>query len=272
MKAFYEMRTGSLFVGEMTHYPFPLHVHEMLELACVQNGDCTVCIDGKPYLLNPGDIAIAFPLVPHSFEQLSPDIRGFAAFFQADSIAEFSNTFHTMLPVKPVLRAEEVPEDARFAMRRLMESPGAEFHPTRLAYLHVLLAHVLSALELRPADTMNEKGLADRVVKYIFDHACENITLTSTARGLGISESHLSHLFSQQFQINFRRFINAIRIDKAEAMMRDPSQTLTAICYGCGYENMRTFRRAFVRETGMLPTAYLQKMRTESGYSAQIDA
>ena len=54
--------------------------------------------------------------------------------------------------------------------------------------------------------------------------------------------------------------------------MRDPDMTLTAICYSCGYENMRTFRRAFVRETGMLPTAYLQKMRGEAPFIAQIDA
>jgi AraC-like DNA-binding protein len=109
-------------------------------------------------------------------------------------------------------------------------------------------------------------------VKYIFDHACENITLSTAAHGLGISESHLSHLFSQQFRINFRRFVNAIRIDKAEALMRDPTMTLTAICYACGYENMRTFRRAFVRETGLLPTAYLQKMRGENALVTSFEA
>ena len=272
MKAFYETREGTLFVGPMTRFPFPLHVHEMLELAYVYKGECVMQIDGESYLLKAGDLAINFPLVPHSFEQLSTDVEGFTAFFLADSISEFSNTFHTLMPARPVLRAGEIPQEALYAIDRLMEHPGNEFYPTRLAYLHVLLAHVLDAMEFRPAEQMNEKGLADRVVKYIFDHACENITLTTAAHGLGISESHLSHLFSQQFHVNFRRFVNAIRIDKAEALMRDPTMTLTAICYACGYENMRTFRRAFVRETGLLPTAYLQKMRGGSVPAAKIEA
>ena len=272
MKAFYQSHPGGMFVGDMTTCPFPLHVHETIELTYVTEGDCTMQIDDDIYTLYPGDIAIAFPLVPHSFEQMNTNIKGLAMFFLADSISEFANTFHKMMPVSPVVRAADVPQDALLALDRLSQMKGTEYRPTRLACLHLLLANLLSAMELRQAETQNEKGLADRVIKYIFDHACENITLSSTAHGLGISESHLSHLFSQQFHINFRRFVNAIRIDKAEALMRDPDMTLTAICYSCGYENMRTFRRAFVRETGLLPTAYLQKMRGEGIVGAKIDA
>ena len=272
MKAFYQSHPGGMFVGDMTTCPFPLHVHETIELSYIMEGDCTMQIDDDLYTLYPGDIAVAFPLVPHSFEQLSTNSKGLALFFLADTIDEFSNTFHKMLPVSPVLRAKDVPPDTLLALDRLSQMKGTEYRPTRFACLHLLLANVLTAMEFRSSETVNEKGLADRVVKYIFEHACENITLSSTAHGLGISESHLSHLFSQQFHINFRRFVNAIRIDKAEALMRAPDMTLTAICYSCGYENMRTFRRAFVRETGMLPTAYLQKMRDEAPFIARIDA
>lgn len=272
MKAFYQSHPGGMFVGDMTTSPFPLHVHETIELSYIIKGDCVMQIDDDFYTLYPGDIAITFPLVPHSIDQLTTDSQGLVLFFLADGIDEFSNTFHKMMPVSPVVRAADVPQDALLALDRLSQMKGTEYRPTRLACLHLLLANLLSAMELRQAETQNEKGLADRVIKYIFDHACENITLSSTAHGLGISESHLSHLFSQQFHINFRRFVNAIRIDKAEALMRDPDMTLTAICYSCGYENMRTFRRAFVRETGMLPTAYLQKMRGEAPFIAQIDA
>ena len=60
---------------------------------------------------------------------------------------------------------------------------------------------------------------------------------------------------------NFRRFINAIRIEKARLLMRDPNLTLTDICDACGYTNMRTFRRAFQQEIGCLPSDHLLSLR-----------
>lgn len=271
MKAFYETRDESLFVGPMTRYPFPLHVHEEVELVVVQSESFTMQIDGKLHHLEAGDAAVAFPLVPHSYEADIPrTIKGFVAIFPPDTIQEYANVFHTMLPVDPVLRAKNIDPEVHMAIDKLMQTSDDEYAPSRLAYLHLLLSSILHKMRFEPTGAFNERGLAYRVVKYVYDHAFERISLASAAHGLGVSESHLSHLFSQQFHINFRRFVNAIRIDRAKALMRDPHMTLTAVCFSCGYENMRTFRRAFVHETGQLPTTFLQELRS-GGVSAASD-
>ena len=265
MKAFYEDRGESLFVGIMTRYPFPLHVHEVVEVAVVQAGSCRMQIDGRSYRLGPGDAAVIFPLVPHSFDELSPNSSGFSAFFPASMIQEFANTFHSALPSEPVVHVDMADTEVRTAVRKLLQTAGEEPYAFRLAYLHLLLAGLLRGMRFVPTDAYSERGPAYRVVKYVYDHAFERISLASAAHSLGVSESHLSHLFSQQLNVNFRRFVNAIRIDRAKALMNDPHVTLTSVCYNCGFENMRTFRRAFVHETGMLPTAYLQELRTGAG-------
>lgn len=267
MKAFYELRKEDYYVGKMTEYPFPLHVHETVELAIVTEGECTVQIDGREYTLLPGDAAIAFPFTPHSYNAMTEGVKGFAAIFPADTIAEFSSIFHTRLPDDPIVRREQVSEEALAMARCLMKGLDSTRQYLRQAYLHVILAHILHALSFHAAAAYNERGLGARVVRYVYDHACDSITISSAAHDLGISESHLSHLFAQQFHVNFRAFINAIRIDKATMLMRDPFLTLTQIYYQCGYDNMRTFRRAFVQETGVLPAAYMRAARHGSaGY------
>ena len=258
-KAFYETRSENFFLGEMTRYAFPLHVHDIVEMALLLQGECEMEIDGKPVLLRPGDAAVAFPFIPHAFTRISPEARGLAAFFPADMLPDLSSVFQTMLPGTPVVRACEMNGDALLAAAKLDTLP--QDSPSRLAYLHLLIANLLAGMRFSPAADYHERDLGGRAVRHVYDHACEDISLSSTARALGISQSYLSHLFSQQFHINFRHFIKAIRIDRAIGLMRDPCITLTQICFQCGYENARTFRRAFLRETGVLPAAYIRAVR-----------
>ncbi len=261
MKAFYETRDIPFFIGDMNRTPFPMHVHEIVEMILLLRGRCTMIIDGKTCELQPGDTAFVFPLMPHSYEAMSADVDGLAAFFPADFVPELSGIFHTQLPDEPAIRGALENEDVAIAAEHLARLP--ENAPTRLAYLHLMLSALVPGMRFHSAAAYNERGLGTRVVRYVYEHACEDITLAAAAHDLGVSESHLSHLFAQQFHVNFRSFINAIRIDKATMLMRDPYLTLTQICFQCGYENSRTFRRAFVRETGMLPAVYMRNIRSE---------
>ena len=265
MNPFFEQREESLFIGEMTHFPFPVHVHELAELVSVTSGWIRISIDGTVYRLNPGDVGIVFPLTPHGYEEISEDASGVAAIFPPDIIPEYSTTFHSLEPEKPVLRPGEAGPDTGAVVRRLHELNMEENLPLCMGYLHVFLASTLHYLSYHPVYNYNDRGLGHRIMRYISDHACEPITLESASHALGISPSHLSHFFSEKLHINFRQHINTIRIARARLLMRDSDYTLTMISDACGYSNMRTFRRAFEKEMGCLPSDHLAVIRRRVG-------
>ena len=261
MGFFYEQRPERLFIGPMTEYPFPEHVHAPAELVVMRRGTAVMTIGGVRYVVNPGDAAIAFPLVPHSFEELSGDARGLIAIFPPDIIPEYAGTFHGLQPEPPFLPASLSGPDVRNAAERLEGLNMDENLPMCVAYLHVLLAGVLHSLTYRPVYDYSELGLGQRIVLYITEHAFEEITQESVSRALGVSPSFLSHFFSERLHTNFRRFINSVRIEHARLLMRDPDLTLTEICGACGFANMRTFRRAFQREMNCLPSDHMAALR-----------
>ena len=261
MNTFYEHREEKFFIGEMTHHPFPPHVHEVAEIVVLTAGSAQVSIDGIGYTLSPGDAAVIFPLIPHSYGKLSGNVRGIAAIFPPDVIPEYAGTFHGLAPESPILRADRIGGDTRRAVGRLGELNMDDDLPLCVAYLHVLLAGILHSLSYHPVYDYSEQDLGTRIMRYVSDHACEEITLDTVSHALGISSSHLSHFFADKLRINFRRFINASRIAKARLLMRDPNMTLTEVSDACGYTNMRTFRRAFLREVGCLPSEHMQALR-----------
>lgn len=263
MSVYYEQRPEKLFIGEMTHYPVSAHVHSDAELLILTRGAAVLTVDGRTYRMSPGDALVIFPLILHSYDQLSPDIGGVVAIFSPDIIPEYAATFHHLQPADPLLPAGQACLDLRLAVNRVSQLRMEENQPICVAYLHLLLAGTMHRLAFLPAYDYSGQDLGRRIIQYISVHAFEDITLQSVARALGISVSHLSHFFSGQLRISFRRFINAIRIDRARMLMRDPSMTLTQICGECGFSNMRTFRRAFEAETGCLPSD--SRMRLGNG-------
>ena len=253
---FYESRDEKFFVGEITHFPFPLHVHEVVEIVHLFSGTVTMEIDGRIRHLSPGDTAVIFPFIPHSYNSISEDVSGLVCIFPPDTISEFSGLFRTRVPSPPVLLCGQADPELKESAARLMSLSSNPNSPLLQAYLHVLLACALSRLEFHAMQDFSQNNLGYRIIHYVSAHAFEPITMESTAREIGISSSHLSHFFSQRMHINFRRFINAIRIDRARIMMHDPEMTLTTLCGACGFSNIRTFRRAFLLETGQLPSEY----------------
>ena len=261
MIAFYEHREENLFIGEMTHFPFPVHVHDQAEMISVTESSIRLNINGTDYDLFPGDVAVVFPLTPHSYVEIGENASGLVAIIPPDIIPEYTSTFHSLEPDTPVLRAADAGPDTRMVVDRLHALNMGTDLPLCVAWLHVLLACVLHRMAYHPVYDYSDRDLGHRIMRYISDHLSEELTQESVAHALGISTSHLSHFFAEKLQINFRQYINANRIARARLLMRDTSYTLTMVSDACGYQNMRTFRRAFLRELGCLPSEYLTTLR-----------
>jgi AraC-like DNA-binding protein len=192
--------------------------------------------------------------------------------FSPDTINEFARRFRTMTIVSPLVTSEEKPAELEHIIAKLAElSPQGE-HPLRLGYLHLFLSYLFTAIQLQPLEKQIQSGLSYQVLHYISEHFTEPLSLETTARALGISRIHLSHIFSQQLKINFRQYINTLRIDRACALLRDPAYTISQIVYLCGYGNPRTFHRAFQAQCGVPPKQYRARFAGHTAFPEEDEA
>jgi len=257
---FYEQRTETVFIGDICDHPFPAHVHDVVEIVCLLKGSMDMTISGQTLHLVPGDIAIAFPSMPHSYDQVSADAVGLSLIFLPDTISEFYHTFRTMEPLHPLLSVQDKEPELHSLILRLQQVASSESGaPLRLGYLHLFLSYLFICLPVTARARNPHSTLTDQVLQYISEHFTEPLTLENTAHALGISRIHLSHIFSQQLRINFRQYINTLRIDRARTLLRDPACSVSQIAFLCGYANQRTFHRAFMAHCGMTPGQFREK-------------
>lgn len=245
-------------------HPFPMHVHDAVEIVCPTQGSLDMTIAGEKVRVMPGDVAIAFPTVPHSYDYVSQDIDGLALIFTPGTIQEFCNTFRTTVPKSGLLQKKNVDLEMAELILKMKNLPEEKKKALKLGHVHLFLSYLLMSLTLRPVNKHVELGLSYQVFHYISQHFTEPLSLESVAHALGISRIHLSHIFSQQLKINFRQYINTLRIDRACLLLQDPSHSISEIAYLCGYGNPRTFHRAFLSQCHMPPKQYRARMNVHN--------
>ena len=257
----YEQKTDRLYVGEACPFQYPSHVHEGVEIVYVHKGILRLTVNGQAYSLMPGDIIAIFPMSVHSYEGAEPQDSALCLGFSSSLISEYCTLLRTMMPVTPLVHLEKDDTELREVLDKLMAIPSGDYPPQTTAYIHLFLALLLQKMELRPVKDYTESTLIQETLVYITDHLTENLSLVRVAHAVGISQSHLSHIFSQRLHQNFRTIINGMRIERACSMLQDPNNSVKDVMFACGYENSRTFHRSFLSQVGMTPSEYRRQDR-----------
>ncbi|MBO7311046.1 MAG: helix-turn-helix transcriptional regulator, partial [Clostridia bacterium] len=76
---------------------------------------------------------------------------------------------------------------------------------------------------------------------------------------LHISKYYVSHIMSNKLKMGFNDYINSIRVSNACKYLRKTDKSITEISGIVGFNTMRTFNRAFLKQTGMTPSEYREK-------------
>ena len=98
--------------------------------------------------------------------------------------------------------------------------------------------------------------IVSRAIAYIAMNYAQKIMISDIAAQLHISESRLIHIFKEETGYTINLFLTEYRIRLAEVMMDTSSYNLYDISELVGYKNPITFRKAFSKLTGTIPSKY----------------
>ena len=135
--------------------------------------------------------------------------------------------------------------------------------PSKMADINEALRAVTERLDKAvPAEESDEQRehsgsfLVRQATAYIESHYAEKLTLQDVADACFVSQRHLSKLLNKHTDGNFYDVLNAVRIDVAKRLLRDPSLKIGEIGEKVGYADTAHFARVFKKLTGMSANEY----------------
>ncbi|MCL6443166.1 MAG: helix-turn-helix domain-containing protein [Alicyclobacillus sp.] len=109
---------------------------------------------------------------------------------------------------------------------------------------------------MKPGASPQMHRTVRRAIQLIEQEYNTNLTLESVAKRVYVSTTYLSTLFKQEVGINFLDYLHQYRIEKAKAMLLDPTLKIQTIARAVGYFDESHFNRTFKKWTGVSPSQY----------------
>lgn len=139
-------------------------------------------------------------------------------------------------------------------------------HGDLLDRLRRLQAPAASEQEPQQADAPAPDNVPDdeRVATagaWIEQHLADDLRVDDIAAAVGMSPSHLQHLFRQHRDCTINQFLVRQRIASAQELLRATTDTVTAIAFSVGFNDSNYFSTVFRKQVGMSPSAWRKQER-----------
>ena len=156
-------------------------------------------------------------------------------------------TLLTQYTIDHDIRLEELTGDNTPIYRRLWQNRTLD---EALGWFHGIYAAAIDYQNVGNAPSGEYMG---KILEYVRENYCRDITIDSIADYIGISYSYLRKLFKEATGRNLADYIGELRISKAKQLLCETNYTVKTIAQMCGFNHERSFSRAFTQSEGMSP-------------------
>ena len=123
---------------------------------------------------------------------------------------------------------------------------------------HMFLISICRLISPKTEETQTIPNRMRDIISYINDHLTEHLTLDTLAEQFFVSKYYLLHAFKDYANMSVHQYIISKRIIHAQNLLRDgvpPGQAARA----SGFNDYAGFYRAFIKQTGVTPQAFISE-------------
>ena len=263
-----------LFEGGRGNYIREKHWHTSIEIFAVLEGELLFYINNEKYPLHAGELLIVNANEIHSVNALKENktaviqipLRQFENYFTAQQFIRFEGGIHRETD-------SENPSDRRLIslVQRLYNvyterRNGYDFRTISLYYeLLYLMVTQYRVTEVEEKELRHNRHLSSlsRITTYMREHYREDLKLSDLAETFGYSDAYLSRMFREYAKVNFKTYLQDIRIAYACRDLLNTDHTIGQIAMDNGFCSSRGFAKDFKKRYGILPSHIERRGKSE---------
>lgn len=254
-----------LFEGNNGKYLREKHWHRSIEIFAVQEGSLEFILNEKQYPLETGNFIIVNSNEVHAVRAPRPNrtivlqipVNLFSAYYTEEQFIWFSHGEKTY---------DSQVTSMMFELLRLYteQKIGYELQMMSLFYqLQYLLVTKYRKLEVHEDLLKSNKQLKRLgvITSYLKEHYKEDITLEKLAGIFGYSPSYLSRMFMKYAKINYKDYLQSVRLEHALLDLQETEKEIGEIALEHGFPNSKALSNLFRKRYGILPNEFRKQIK-----------
>lgn len=267
-----------------------MHYHEFIELAYVCSGSGINIVEDKRCPITKGDIFIINENVKHQIIVDNPNTEPLVFYnclFTPDLIKNVKIDSDLFGKIVSMFVYNSVYSKENSEMPCIMLSDGKE---NRLEHYFEKMHHEFAIKENGYYDIIslvfcqllieiyrlyenqsinNQEGnikkshLIQKAIKYLLENYSHKLQMDDLSLHVYLSKSHFSKIFKSATGMSVFEYLQKIRIENAQHLIIDSTETLSSIAEMVGYTDYSFFNRTFKRVTGLSPQEYRTRYKNE---------
>lgn len=255
-------------------YVFNNHWHHHIELLYFISGKAIVECNSEPIYAQKGDLLVINSNELHQGKSLTTDLLYYYIIADPALLSSQSNHLCDMKYITPISQNQILfqnkisnDENIKHCVQNMIDEfktqqYGFELEIKSSLYhlIVLLLRNYVKQLLTEPQYTKRSKNL-DRfnpIFQYIDNNFYEDITVEQMADMANLSRFYFSRLFKEITNKSPSEYLNYVRINKAESMLKYSHINVTEVALATGFKDINYFSRVFKKYKGISPSLILK--------------
>lgn len=236
-------------------YNFPLHWHDFFEIEFFISGSGNYIINNSLYPIKPGMI---FFTNPSSFHEMT-EIKNVTLYTINFTLDACNSTILSDFCLNKPYCAFQNDSKSMVFLEAVMDELIKNLNNKEIA--SIMLDCILAKISTNTAENFdqphNDKSSAIKKAQlFILNNFRGDVSLESTAKNVGLTSSYLSHLFTKEINMSFKEYVNNVRFEYVEKLLKYTNMNTIQICSESGFNDYPNFSRRFKKRFGTSPQKY----------------
>lgn len=259
--------SSKVFVGDVELKESKKAFHEEIEIKCCYQGSFGILTNSELNCLTEGDVAIINPYDIHANVNLGQYSRYYIIILDLDTFSQIEidgQNLRRQLISGNVKFKSLIKKDVELqtvikniVIESKAQKPHYQLYMQGLIQqlIALLLRHCLVQMTTQmDKKHLKLKNLIVPALSKIHTDYAKSLTLEELSQLCMVSKSHFCRTFKKAMGVTPVQYINAYRIDVAQALLKNTDESCGRIAELCGFEDESYFYRLFKSLKGVSPS------------------